>query len=168
MITGKEDGLKVLIVEDNADLLEVLVDIVQRHFPKVFRAGSATEALQQVKTYNPDFLIADIRMEGGSGIDFLTQVRKEGYDAPALLCSAFPNAADLQRAIGLGVVDFIEKPFTTESVETAIFRMIEIQVRNFNLANMIATGAPEEQITRQRRLISLHQAANGSRHTKDS
>lgn len=164
---GDKADLNVLIIEDDLDLLDLLADILSSHFSRIRKAPDAISAYLAFKDQQPDFVIADIKMAGMSGVEFVTRIRAEGFSTPVILCSSSPQMSDLKKALALGVVDFIEKPYTVESVETAVFRMIEIQSRTHNLNSLIAThGKDSPEVKRHQKVISLFQAANASRSFK--
>lgn len=155
---------KVLIIEDDSDVLEILGDIIQRHFRIVKKVDSADNAYKALSEFVPDFIIADIKMPGMSGVDFVERIRSEGYSAPVLICSAAATVFELKRALVLGVVDFIEKPFTVETVETVIFRMIEIQAKKEKIQQLTKERGPDcPEVKKLLRQISLHQAASSYR-----
>lgn len=159
--------LKVMVVEDDPDLLDIMGEIVLRHFPNILKLSDGTHAYEQFNDFQPDFIVCDIQMAVMSGIEFISKIRADGHSTPVILCSGDPSRADLKRALTLGVVDFIEKPFNVQSVESSIFRMLEVRSRSEQLNELIEKyGESSEQVRKQRRIIALYQALNAKRTFK--
>ncbi len=162
-----ESKRKLLIVEDDIDLLEVLYEILTKHFDVVIKATDAISAYIALQDEKPDFIIADIKMPGMDGIEFISKIRSEGLAIPVIICSASPSAEDLKKAMSLGISDFVEKPFTIEAIETAVFRMIEIRKKSSDVQKLkILHGNESKEEKKQERITSMFQAANAVRNSK--
>jgi DNA-binding response OmpR family regulator len=107
--------LKLLVVDDDADMLAVVgFALRQAGFP-VVSANSYGTALNAFRTERPDLAILDINLPGGSGFDLCDVLRKEST-APIMMLTARGEEADLVRALELGADDYLTKPFSPRTL----------------------------------------------------
>ncbi len=104
----------ILIVDDEADLREILQYDLEDVGYQTFTAPEAHEALKIISENNIDLVISDIRMPGGDGIFLLDSLRKNDFrDPPVILVSGFSDITPAE-AFHKGVVHFLPKPLATE------------------------------------------------------
>lgn len=157
----KFEDSRVLIVEDDLDLLESLKEILSLDFDHVITACDGVSAFLSLEEMEPDLIFSDIKMPGFDGIELVKKLRSEGKNIPVILASGTADKEDLMRALRLGVLDFVEKPYTTEAVRTAVFRVLEIASRGHDLQNLISEhGVDSPIVKRQQRMIGLFQVVN--------
>jgi DNA-binding response OmpR family regulator len=107
--------LKLLVVDDDADMLAVVgFALRQAGFP-VVSANSYGTALNVFRTERPDLAILDINLPGGSGFDLCDVLRKEST-SPIMMLTARGEEADLVRALELGADDYLTKPFSPRTL----------------------------------------------------
>ena len=99
---------KVLIVDDDETMVELLSSKLRAEGYEIFVAGNGHKGLAEVKKIGPDLIITDLMMPEMDGLDFILQVRKNDEDIPILGISGFPGKKEV--AINLGATDFLEKP----------------------------------------------------------
>ena len=108
------DGLKVLVVDDEADTRELLKVGIGRCGAEVVTAGSAREALAAIAEERPDLLISDIGMPGEDGYELIRKVRSlpagGGGKIPAIALTAYARTEDRLRALRAGYQSHIAKP----------------------------------------------------------
>ena len=103
------DGVRVLVVDDEADARRVLVMVLERVGAIVTAAGSVPAAIEALATARPDVLVSDLGMPDQDGFDLIRQVREQGHDAkdlPAVALTAFVQKDDAQ----LGAVGRVSSP----------------------------------------------------------
>jgi CheY-like chemotaxis protein len=108
------DGVRALIVEDEADALELIQRVLENQGVLVTTARSADEALRLLETSTPDVLISDIGMPGMDGYQFMRLMRAAEPKAqrmPALALTAFARPDDRKHAILAGYQAHLAKPF---------------------------------------------------------
>jgi PAS domain S-box-containing protein len=106
-------GLRVLVVDDEADARRLLVKVLGEAGGIVTAVGSVAEALAVLSVSNPQVLLSDIAMPDQDGYDLIRQVRAAGYSAkelPAVALTAFAHKDDRLRVLGAGFQVHIPKP----------------------------------------------------------
>jgi signal transduction histidine kinase/DNA-binding response OmpR family regulator/ligand-binding sensor domain-containing protein len=104
--------MKVLIVEDNDDLLNFMKSILSNDF-KVFAAADGQEAWEFIKKNIPDLVVSDIMMPNMDGFE-LCKIIKSTYETahiPIVLLTALSEKTDQLHGLGLGADDYLTKPF---------------------------------------------------------
>lgn len=102
---------KVLVVDDDPALRQLLADYLNRHGYDTLLAPDATDLTERIVRYSPDLLVLDRMLPGGDGADACRRLREQGEDIPVVLLTARDEAVD--RIIGLeaGADDYLGKPF---------------------------------------------------------
>ena len=100
------DGVRVLVVEDNPDTLDMLKFIFDECGAEVITAASANEALEALERFAPDALVSDIAMPDQDGYELIRQLRSRGPERggniPAVALTAYARAEDRVRALAAG------------------------------------------------------------------
>ena len=108
--------VKILIVDDNEELLEMLEKILKKEgFLNLFLAKSCKEAREVYESTKPDFMILDVNLPDGNGFHLFMEFRQKD-DIPALFLSARDEDQDRLFGLGLGADDYITKPFLTQEL----------------------------------------------------
>jgi CheY-like chemotaxis protein len=108
------DGVRALIVDDEADALELIRRVLEEQGAFVTTVGSGEEALRMLETSEPDVLISDIGMPGMDGYQFMRRMRAaepKNRRTPALALTAFARPDDRKHAILAGYQAHLAKPF---------------------------------------------------------
>ncbi len=116
------DKQKVLIVDDERDMVEVLLGRIERLGYESIVAYDGKEALEKIETENPDLILLDIAMPEPDGIGVLCWVRKQikSMDTPVIVLSANSETETMSRAQELGSIDYLIKPVKLTEVEAII------------------------------------------------
>lgn len=112
--------MKILIAEDDAQILAGLADIFQREGYDTIATTNGTEALERFAQDTPDVVCLDIMMPGLNGYDVCTAIRKQNPHVPILFISAKSEEIDRVVGLELGADDFIVKPFGVREVVARI------------------------------------------------
>jgi len=108
------NGLRLMIVDDEADTRELLTALLTQHGAEVRACVSSSEALALLEQWQPDVLISDIGMPGEDGYTLLRKVRalppERGGRIPAAALTAFARSEDRLRALAAGFQMHIPKP----------------------------------------------------------
>jgi CheY-like chemotaxis protein/anti-sigma regulatory factor (Ser/Thr protein kinase) len=112
--TDRLDGLRVLVVDDEADTRELLKQGLEYCGAQVSLAASAAEALDTLMANVPDVLISDIGMPGVDGYDLIKQVRnlppQRGGKVPAIALTAYTRTEDRLQSLRAGYDMHVPKP----------------------------------------------------------
>lgn len=108
----KEGKFKILIVEDNASLRDMLTRIFET-FYTVITAANGKEGLEKVRTETPDIILSDIIMPEMSGTELCQAIKKDFNfcHIPIVLLTAKTSAEHMQEGLRMGADDYIAKPF---------------------------------------------------------
>ena len=107
-------GKKVLIVEDEPELLAMMADAFRRADLEVYTAGNGEVALELFHTIHPDLVITDIVMPAKEGVALIMDIKRSAYDAPVIAISGGGTRACkdyLRWAKELGAALVLQKPF---------------------------------------------------------
>ena len=121
----KETSAKLLIVDDKAQMREVLQKFLVAEGYRIETAESAEEALEKFKNTNFDLILSDIRMPLMDGNELLDAILKIKSDAVVILMTAFGSIEAAVEAIKQGATDYISKPFQMEEVLLRISRALK-------------------------------------------
>jgi CheY-like chemotaxis protein/anti-sigma regulatory factor (Ser/Thr protein kinase) len=107
-------GLRILIVDDEADTREMLRTLIEQCGARVNLASSVAEGLQQCESWRPDLLISDIGMPDQDGYSLIAGVRarspESGGDVAAVALTAYARTEDRTRALLAGFNNHVAKP----------------------------------------------------------
>jgi PAS domain S-box-containing protein len=127
------DGLRILVVDDEADMRELLNMTLQKYGAEVAISSSATEALTILQQFHPDLLISDIGMEDIDGYMLIQQVRalssEQGGQVLAIALTAYAAQVDRQRALAAGFQVHIPKPVVPEVLVQEILKLMGNRVK---------------------------------------
>jgi CheY-like chemotaxis protein len=108
------EGIRLLVVEDEAESREMLVAAFERCGAQVSVAVSASEAMEVLQRAPPDAVVCDIALPGEDGHEFIRKVRaveaKKGGRIPALALTAYAGPEDRERALAAGFDTHVAKP----------------------------------------------------------
>ncbi len=111
---------KILIVDDEAELLEMVRSILEQDgFKAMKTAGTVSEALQMCKEWKPDLAILDVMLPDGNGFSLFEQIRTF-TEIPILFLTARGEDEDRLRGLGLGADDYMVKPFLPKELSLRI------------------------------------------------
>jgi len=126
--TSPLNQLQILVVDDIADMRDLLVMILEHYGATVRVAASAAEALIAIEQFKPDLLISDIGMSDIDGYMLLRQVRQlpseRGGLVPAIALTAYASEFDQQQALTAGFQKHISKPVEPEELVKAITALL--------------------------------------------
>jgi CheY-like chemotaxis protein len=111
---GALSGLRVLVVEDDTDIRELLIAVLAEAGAEVESAESAASGLDAVRSFHPELVVSDIGMPDEDGYSFVRRVRAlgadQGGDIPCIALTAFTSDMDRERALKAGFTIHLSKP----------------------------------------------------------
>ena len=115
-------GIRVLIVEDEADNRDVLSKVLERCAAEVHCSVTAEEGLDAVQNWRPDVIVCDIALPGVDGCEFIKQVRSR-FATPALALTVFGSSEEEDRVRACGFEVFRQKPIEPADLAHEIVRL---------------------------------------------
>lgn len=103
---------KILVVEDDRNILRGLVDNLEMEGYKVVTASDGEAALKKAKEAAPDLIILDIMMPKMNGFEVCKQLKAKGSAVPIIILSAKAQESDKVLGLELGADDYVTKPFS--------------------------------------------------------
>lgn len=116
---------RVMVVDDDAETLALLHEIVAKEGYEVETAEDAETALRRLGEWQPELIITDIHMPGMDGLDLLAAVREKEPDIPVVLLTAYGSLKTAVDAIKAGAFDYLSKPFVVEDIRLVVRRALE-------------------------------------------
>jgi two-component system nitrogen regulation response regulator NtrX len=122
-------ALDILVVDDEADIRELIAGVLQDEGYETRTASNSDEALAALSDRRPALLILDIWLQGSKldGIELLEQVKNRDATLPVIVISGHGNIETAVAAIKRGAYDFIEKPFQADALLLAVQRATETE-----------------------------------------
>jgi len=114
-----------MVVDDDADTLTLLREVVTKEGYQVETAEDAETALQRLGEWQPDLVITDIHMPGMDGLALLAAVREKAPDILVILLTAYGSLKTAVDAIKSGAFDYLSKPFVVDDIRLVVRRALE-------------------------------------------
>jgi len=127
---------RILIVEDHAEMLQVLQKFLTEKGYEILEADTGENALKLITDNKPDIILLDIMLPGISGVDVARKIRSDSADGeyiPILMLSAKSEIKDVIAGLEVGADDYIIKPFSFDELIARINSAIRIKKLNDNL-----------------------------------
>ena len=122
---------EILIVDDNADIRNIINELILDAGYKTRLAANYNQALSEIDKKLPDVAILDVKLDKGDndGIELLSHIKSKDKDVPVIIISGHANIEMAVKSLHEGAFEFIEKPFDQERLLNFVRRAIE----NYNL-----------------------------------
>ncbi len=118
------DGVHVLLVDDDADTLELLTAALKQQKANVTAVSSAAEAIAAIKISKPDVIVSDIAMPGEDGYQLIEKIRAMKFEPdaaiPAVAITAYAKQEDREAALSSGYQGYLAKPIELSELVTAV------------------------------------------------
>jgi two-component system nitrogen regulation response regulator NtrX len=120
-------ALEVLVVDDEADIRELVSGVLEDEGYAVRTAADSTAALEAIDERRPSMVLLDVWLQGSrlDGLQLLQEIKRRDASIPVLLISGHGNLDTAVAAVREGAVDFIEKPFEAERLVYLVDRATE-------------------------------------------
>jgi len=110
VLTSEGTGGRILIVEDDADIADVLRRSLRNEGYEVRTVGDGAEALDVAESFYPDLVVLDLGLPGMDGLEVCRRLRSDG-DVPILMLTARAETDDRVTGLDSGADDYLVKPF---------------------------------------------------------
>lgn len=112
--------MKILIVEDNAELLQNMVTYLEREGYRCEEAANYDEGFDKVMSYTYDVVLIDIMLPGGNGLQLLRELKSVRPETGTIIISAKNSLDDKVAGLDLGADDYLTKPFQLPELQARI------------------------------------------------
>jgi two-component system nitrogen regulation response regulator NtrX len=150
-------ALDILVVDDEADIRELISGILNDEGYDTRTAGNSDDALKEIDARRPSLLVLDIWLQGSKldGLEILEAVKKKHKDLPVIIISGHGNIETAVTAIKRGAYDFISKPFETEKLLILVERATEVDRLRRENTELKEKAGYENQLTGTSSAITL-------------
>ena len=120
-------AIEILIVDDNADIRNILNELILDAGYKTRVAANYNQALNEIDKKIPDVAILDVKLDKGDndGIELLSHIKSKNKDVPVIIITGHPNIEMAVNSLKLGAFEFVEKPFDQARLLNFITRAVE-------------------------------------------
>ena len=146
-------GLKILVVDDEAEVRAVLVACLTASGFETLEAGDGDAAVAAVQAERPGVILLDVTMPRQGGMEVLPELNRIAPEVPVIMCTAYMDIPTVVRAMQLGAYDYLTKPFDPKLIILTVKRALERQ----------ALLARIDELKSQGEGISLAERMGGSR-----
>ena len=144
-MTGHAGIVTVLVVDDEEPIRNALRKYLKQQQFEVYAAGSAEEALQQLRLHKVTLMLSDIRMPGTSGVDLVPQAIEIEPDLAILMLTAVNDATSAALCMQRGAMDYLTKPIELADLGRAVQRALKR--REMDLENRHLNQWLKEEVT---------------------
>jgi DNA-binding NtrC family response regulator len=117
--------MRILLIDDDEWIRDSLSIFFEGEGCYLQALETAEEGIKVLKSQEYDILIIDYRLPGMDGLEFLKKIKGSHPNVVKILITAYGTEELFSRATKLGVREFIEKPFTSKTIEESLARVIE-------------------------------------------
>jgi len=115
---------RVLLIDDDPGVSEVVGLLLEREGYDVQRAGSVKEARTSVQAAEPDLVITDLKLPDGTGLEVIAAVRARRPRLPIIMITSYSSIESAIAALRGGAVDYVIKPFNNDEFLRAVGRAL--------------------------------------------
>lgn len=115
--------MRIVVIEDEDNTRDGIIKLIGRigtPYEVVGDADDGAKGLALIETMNPDLVITDIKMPEFSGIEMLDDLKRRGHRHQTVILTGFSQYEYAKKALGLGVLEFLEKPITAEDLKLTL------------------------------------------------
>jgi DNA-binding response OmpR family regulator len=121
---------KVLVVDDNQDVRELIVHILSADGFHVYAAVDGENALAILNSNPVDLVLLDVMMPGMSGLDVLKEIRtgsnKKIREVPVMMITAMSSTDDVDQALAIGANSYVVKPFRGTTIREKVRKILDL------------------------------------------
>ena len=141
-------ALEVLVVDDEADIRELVAGVLEDEGYAVRSAADSSSAIDAIDDRRPSLVLLDVWLQGSKldGLQLLEQIKKRDPTLPVLMISGHGNLDTAVAAIREGAVDFIEKPFKADRLLHLVGRATETDRLRREVASLRHQLGPDDQL----------------------
>jgi two-component system response regulator AtoC len=124
-MNGMKSKGKLLLVDDDELIVSVLSRALKKEGYELHAETDAENVIDRIRSWDPDLTLLDISMPGRNGLDILQEINNSDMKTQVVMLTADDTASSAVKAMKLGAVDYLTKPFDTDEVKIVIASIIE-------------------------------------------
>src|SRR6266852_5466509 len=124
MTTPPSKGRRVLVVDDEANIAELVATALRYEGFEVRTAANGASALAAVRDLAPDLVVLDVMLPASDGFELQARLRADGQQVPGLFLTALDAVEDRVRGLTLGADDYMTKPFSLEELVARVHAVL--------------------------------------------
>jgi len=117
--------MKILLIEDDEDVAEVLAEAFAAGGHEIAIALTGEDGLARLVRDHPDAIVLDVRLPGLNGVDVLRQIRSLDHELPVIIMTGLATPGELTEIRRLGVTEIVEKPELLKRFGEALARIAQ-------------------------------------------
>lgn len=117
----------VLIVDDEADMRQVLQTVLKIEGYEVRSAENAGGALKLIRENEPDIILLDQMLPDMNGLDFLLKLRNMELESMVIMMSGFGDIKDAVQGMKMGAFEYLKKPFSKDEIIAVVRKTFEVK-----------------------------------------
>jgi len=121
---GTDDPVRVLVVDDEPALTDVVGTVLRYEGWQVRTAETGSQALTEFRSFTPDIVVLDVMLPDLDGFQVLQRLRADGAQTPVLFLTARDATEDRVRGLTLGGDDYVVKPFSLEELVARLHALL--------------------------------------------
>ena len=121
----KLKDMKTLLIDDDEWIRDAMTLFFEGEGCHLLAVETAEKGMKMLDTQHYDVIIADYRLPGMDGLDFFGRIKESQSEALTVLITAYGSKTVLSKAAELGIMGFIDKPFTIEMLEDTLSGLLE-------------------------------------------
>ncbi len=124
---GLLEGVRVLIVDDDRDILQSFEVALESEGAETFTAGDGNTAITMCEQHKPDVVVLDMMLPGRSGFLALEKIKGNADSPSVVMCTANEGVRHKTYAESLGVDDYLQKPVPLSHLVETVARLAELR-----------------------------------------
>jgi DNA-binding NtrC family response regulator len=147
---------KVFVIDDDELIVSMLCRALKREGYETRGAEEVTGAIGKISAWSPDIVMLDVNLRDGNGLDLLHDLQERGLDLEAVMLTADDTASTAIRAMKLGAVDYLMKPFDIEEVKAVLGKIVEKRrlKRELDYMKLVASKRKGRELVGQSRAMA--------------
>lgn len=137
---------KILVVEDEREMVRGLKDILEFEGYEVIVAETGNEGLQAIGRKQPDCIILDLMLPDLSGYQLCAEVRRRKLNTPILMLTAKAQDYDKIRGLEVGADDYLTKPFSVGELLARVMALLRRSTRYAHEADLVQIGSSQVDV----------------------
>jgi len=124
-----EKKIKILVVDDEENVLDFLKEVVESQGYGFSSARSGKEAMDKIKEARPDLVLLDVVMPGLDGLEVLRLIREEDKGLPVVMLTAYGTSERIKKAMELNISGFIPKGASVKEAVSKIKTVLNVSLK---------------------------------------